>query len=151
MGGMKIRALEKFQKRHARGSYFEDLPPDLRQKAVGWLQHFKQRRWAQGLGIPNWLGAIYVGQARRLALNPPTSGWGRSMLAKRGGLAVQRKYRRERRRPTERVAVPRAQVPPPPVLDAAGRRKLPARGGFRLLPPGHVVTIDRGTPKLGRF
>jgi hypothetical protein len=35
------------------------------------------------------------------SLNPPTSGWGRSMHAKRGGLAVQRKYWLEGRHPTE--------------------------------------------------
>ena len=35
---------------------------------------------------------ILVGVARRLALNPPTAAWGRSMHAKRGGYAVQRKY-----------------------------------------------------------
>jgi hypothetical protein len=40
-----------------------------------------------------WLRAILMGQAKRLALNPPTSEWGRSMLAKRGGYAVQQKYR----------------------------------------------------------
>ena len=39
----------------------------------------------------------------RLALNPPTSSWGRSMLAKRGGLAVQRRYRLEGRDATARA------------------------------------------------
>ena len=48
-------------------------------------------------GVPGWLFAIYCGQAKRLALNPPTSSWGRSMLAKLGGLAVQRRYRLEGR------------------------------------------------------
>jgi hypothetical protein len=33
------------------------------------------------------------GQAKRLALDPPTSAWGRSMLAKRGGYATQHEYR----------------------------------------------------------
>jgi hypothetical protein len=47
--------------------------------------------------------AIYCGQAKRLALNPPTSSWGRSMLAKRGGLAVQRRYRLEGRDATSRA------------------------------------------------
>ena len=41
-----------------------------------------------------------VGQAKRLALNPPNSAWGRSMHAKRGGLAVQRRYWLEGRHPT---------------------------------------------------
>ncbi|MGA7624442.1 MAG: hypothetical protein WCA91_12760 [Candidatus Acidiferrales bacterium] len=40
-----------------------------------------------------WLRAILMGQAKRLSMNPPTSEWGRSMLAKRGGYAVQQKYR----------------------------------------------------------
>jgi integrase len=35
--------------------------------------------------------------------NPPTSAWGRSMLAKRGGLAVQRRYRLEGRDATARA------------------------------------------------
>ena len=47
--------------------------------------------------LPSWWGA------KRLALNPPTSAWGRSMLAKRGGLAVQRKYLLEGRHPTEKA------------------------------------------------
>ena len=47
--------------------------------------------------MPRWRFAILVGQAKRLALNPPTSDWGRSMLAKRGGYAVQRKYLAEGR------------------------------------------------------
>jgi hypothetical protein len=41
----------------------------------------------------NWRYAILVGQAKRLALNPPDSAWGHKMLAKRGGLAVQMQYR----------------------------------------------------------
>jgi hypothetical protein len=51
----------------------------------------------------NGLFAIYVGKAKYLALNPPTSEWGRLMLAKRGGKAVQRKYRLEGRHPTEKA------------------------------------------------
>jgi len=51
--------------------------------------------------LPQWLFAIYVGQAKRLALNPPTYEWSRWMNAKNGGYAVQRLYRREGRNPTE--------------------------------------------------
>ena len=68
--------------------------------AYWWLKKFLTR-WDRDL--PPWRFAILVGQAKRLALNPPTSAWGRSMHAKRGGLAVQRKYRLEGRHPTEKA------------------------------------------------
>lgn len=84
-------------------SYFQDLPWDVRQRAYQWLNRFIKRREATHGGVPDWLFAIYVGQAKRLALNPPTSSWGRSMLAKRGGLAVQRRYRLEGRDATARA------------------------------------------------
>lgn len=50
-----------------------------------------------------WLFALYVGQAKRLALHPPTSQWGRSMLAKRGGYGAQRRFLCEERNPTARA------------------------------------------------
>src|SRR5271170_538239 len=90
---MKIAALTKYRSRRPAG-YFQDLRPTLRASAYRWLDRFC-RRWRGDL--PPWRLAILVGQARRLALNPPTSAWGRSMLAKRGGLALQRKYRMEER------------------------------------------------------
>jgi hypothetical protein len=62
-----------------------------------WLWRFCQK-W--GRDLPPWHFAILVGQAKRLALNPPTGAWGRSMLAKRGGKAVQRQYLYEGRNPT---------------------------------------------------
>jgi hypothetical protein len=74
--------------------YFKDLPVWARATAADWLVHFLQRT---GPWLESWRLAIYVGQARRLTRNPPTSAWGRSMLAKRGGYAVQEKYRREGR------------------------------------------------------
>jgi hypothetical protein len=61
-------------------------------------------RW--GRDLPQGSFAILVGQAKRLALNPPTSDWGRTMLAKRGGYAVQRCYRMEGRNPTELLNSP---------------------------------------------
>lgn len=73
------------------GDPYTKLPPPM---AYRWMHRFCER-WRGDL--PGWRLAILVGQARRLALNPPSSAWGRSMLAKRGGLAVQRKYRREGR------------------------------------------------------
>src|SRR5262249_47008734 len=75
----------------------QDLPWEAQQAARHWLWRFCQR-W--GRNLPQWRFAILVGQAKRLALNPPTSAWGRSMLAKRGGYAVQRMYRQEGLRPT---------------------------------------------------
>ena len=96
---MKILALEKFRTGNRNG-YFQGLPRELQYIAYQWLQRFVTR-WPHDL--PSWRLAILVGQAKRLALNPPSSEWGRSMLAKRGGLAVQRKYRIEGRHPTRRA------------------------------------------------
>jgi hypothetical protein len=96
MSGQRIPGLKRYQGRNPRGA-FEDLPWEARQRAYQWLWRFCQK-W--GKDLPNWRYAILVGQARRLALNPPTSAWGRSMLAKRGGKAVQRYYRNEGIHPT---------------------------------------------------
>jgi hypothetical protein len=63
-----------------------------------WLWRFRQR-W--GKNMPQWRLALLVGQAKRLARNPPTSESGRRMRAKKGGYAVQRRYRMEGRNPTE--------------------------------------------------
>ena len=87
----RIPALARYQGRHPEGS-FADLTREQKQAAEMWLWRFRQR-W--GRDLPQWRNAILVGQARRLALNPPTSDWGRRMRAIRGGLAVQRLYRRE--------------------------------------------------------
>ena len=76
---------------------------DARHRAYRWFDRFIRRREAIHGGVPGWLFAIYCGEAKRLALNPPTSSWGRSMLAKRGGLAVQRRYRLEGRNATARA------------------------------------------------
>jgi hypothetical protein len=93
---MEIEALRKFRGRNPRG-YFEDLSWDVRQRVYAWLDKFVARRTTRFGYVPRWLFPIYVGQARRLALNPPTSSWGHKMLAKRGGFAVQRRYRAEGR------------------------------------------------------
>jgi hypothetical protein len=93
---MKLPQLRQYRGRNPKG-YFRDLPLDAQQQAHQWLHKFVSR-W--GYDLPNWRFAILVGQAKRLALNPPTSAWGRSMHAKQGGLAVQRKYRIEGRHPT---------------------------------------------------
>ena len=111
---MRIDGLKKYQRRDRR-VYFSDLPTPVRAKANEWLRRFCNRR---GGNPPQWLFAIYVGQAKRLALNPPDSAWGRSMHARRGGRAVQRRYRLEGRHPTEKAT----QV-------SVLRRKASARSG----------------------
>ena len=97
MRGRQIPGLAKYQGRNPKG-YFQDLPRDVKRAAQMWLWHFC-KRW--GRDLPQWRFAILVGQAKRLALNPPTSEWGRTMLAKRGGYAVQRSYRMQGRNSTE--------------------------------------------------
>lgn len=96
---MRILALQKFRKRNSQG-YFRGLPRDVQYVAYRWLDKFLAR-WRHNL--PPWRLAILVGQAKRLALNPPTTRWGRSMLAKRGGLAVQRKHLIEGTHPTKKA------------------------------------------------
>jgi hypothetical protein len=93
---MRISQLDNYcNSKHTRD--FRDLPLDARARAYRWLDRFC-RRW--GSDLPAWRYAILVGQARRLALHPPDSAWGRRMLAKRGGLALQRKLRAEGRHAT---------------------------------------------------
>jgi hypothetical protein len=92
---MRIEGLRKFRGRNPRG-YFEDLPWEAKQRAQLLLHRFCER-WRGNL--PPWRFAILVGQAGRLARTTPEerSAWGRKMLAKRGGYAVQRRYRAEGR------------------------------------------------------
>ena len=92
---MRIEGLRKFRGRNPHG-YFEDLPWEVRQRAQMWLHRFCER-WRHDL--PPYRFAILVGQAKRLAQTSPEerSAWGRKMLAKRGGKAVQRRYRAEGR------------------------------------------------------
>jgi hypothetical protein len=93
---MRISQLDSY--RNSKHSHdFRDLPLDTRARAYRWLECFC-RRW--GSDLPPWRYAILVGQARRLALHPLDSAWGRTMLAKRGGLALQRKLRAEGKHPT---------------------------------------------------
>ena len=98
--GRHIPGLKKYQSRNPNG-YFQDLDWPVRQRAYQWLHYLLTKGKRERGDVPQWLFAIYVGQARRLARNPPTSEWGRTMLAMKGGYAVQRRYRLEGRRPTE--------------------------------------------------
>jgi hypothetical protein len=116
---MRIEALQTFQGRNPRG-YFEDLPWEVKQRAQMWLYKFCER-W--GRNLPGWRFAILVGQAKRLALNPPTSAWGRSMLAKRGGYATQQKYR-----DTERIG-PKHPAHRAASISAARRKLLTQQQG----------------------
>jgi hypothetical protein len=93
---MRIEGLKKYRGRNPHG-YFQDLPWAERNRASNWLYYLMQKGKRERGSVPRWLFPIYVGQARRLALNPPTSAWGRSMRAKKGGYAVQRRYRMEGR------------------------------------------------------
>lgn len=128
---MSIAALKKYRRPTPSG-YFADLTPEVRRSANRWLHRFCTRRRARGLAIEPWLFAIYCGQARRLALNPPTSAWGRSMLAKRGGLALQRKLRMEGKHPTAHATRCRLRK-----LDAKRRveSEAKARASLGLPPP----------------
>jgi len=98
---MRIDSLSGYPKRE-RGDYFSDLGPAVRRRAEEWLSKFRGR-WAWNL--PNWRLAILVGQSRRLALHPPDSAWGRSMLATRGGHALQRRRRAEKQYQRETSAL----------------------------------------------
>jgi hypothetical protein len=95
---MKIEGLRKFDHRNPNG-YFNDLPPQARMAAWRWLWRLEENRRRKGKSTPQWVRAILIGKAKWLALmsDEERSAWGRSMLAKRGGHAVQRKYQAEGR------------------------------------------------------
>jgi len=102
---MRIVGLKRYRGRNPRG-YFQDLPWDVRNRAHQWLNRF-MKRW--GRDMPRWRFAILVGQAKRLALTSAEerSKWGRSMLGKRGGHAVQHRYQIEGRHPTASATLTR--------------------------------------------
>jgi hypothetical protein len=132
---MRISQLDSYHN-SKQPSDFSDLPLDLRTAANRWLDRFR-KRW--GSDLPSWRYAILVGQARRLAKNPPDSSWGRSMLAKRGGLALQRKLRLEGKHPTAHATRCRVlkQNARKRAIDEAEVRKrlgLPARPRVTYLP-----------------
>ncbi len=98
---IKISGLERKGKR--KSGYFDDLPPNQQRRAENNLSKMIRRRRSRGEKVDGWVLPILVGQARRNAINPPTSAWGKSMHAKRGGYAVQQQYRMEGRNPTEKA------------------------------------------------
>jgi hypothetical protein len=86
--------IEGLRGQRGTGQVFDDLQLPLRvnaQRTFGRLC----ARWSRNL--PQWRMPPLVGRARWLTLHPPDSAWGRRMLAKRGGRAVQRRYRLEGR------------------------------------------------------
>jgi hypothetical protein len=128
---MRISQLDTYRDRNPDG-YFHDLSPEARARAYQWLSRFCER-W--GDDLPAWRFAILVAQAKRLALNPPDSSWGRRMLAKRGGLAVQRRYRLEGKHPTAHATRCRVMKQAARKRALVGERERANRG---LLPPARV-------------
>jgi hypothetical protein len=129
MRGRPIPGLKKYQRRNSRG-YFEDLPWPLQRKAHDRLWHLCQK-WKGNL--PQWRLAILVGRAKDLTLHPRGYEWSRWMNAKKGGYAVQRRYRAEGRHPTEKAT--HARLADLKIREEADRREqlgLPpqARHGF---------------------
>jgi hypothetical protein len=96
---VRIEALKQFRNRCS----IDELPGPLRFRAYQWLSRLIAQAKSRGRPLQSWYLAILRGQAKRLALNPPTSEWGRSMMAKKGGYAVQRRYKVEGRNPTVRA------------------------------------------------
>jgi hypothetical protein len=82
--------------RRYREHLFDDLPLEARQEA-NWRYWRSCKRWEGNL--PGWRRAILIGQARRWAMTSEEdrSQWGRTMLAKVGGYAVQLMYREKGR------------------------------------------------------
>jgi hypothetical protein len=103
---MQIDGLKDYQRRGSAGP-FADLPPELQKRACLRLQKMVNKHRLRGRKIERWLYGILCGQAKRLTLNPPTSEWGRSMHRKRGGYAVQERYRAEGRQPTAKATLVR--------------------------------------------
>jgi len=128
---MKIKGLSKYRGRNPHG-YFQDLPWGVRQRAYAWLSRFLKRHPY----CPRWRFAILVGQAKRLALmsDEERSAWGRSMHAKRGGYAVQRRYWHESRIGPDHPAHKAAQV-------SVAQRKWRKQERLGLLPKPGVLWI----------
>lgn len=83
-----------FKRRQRKAKYFGGLPYEVQLEAMRLYRRMSEK-W--GRDLPGWRRAILIGQAKRWAMSSAEerSQWGRSMLAKRGGYAVQNKYRLE--------------------------------------------------------
>jgi hypothetical protein len=104
-----IPSLTSYQRpRDPERPLFDDLPVHQQIAARRWLTRWELRyRARHHRRVPNWCHAILVAKARRFAVDPPGSAWGRSMRAKKGGHAVQRRYRAEGRHPTAKATAVR--------------------------------------------
>ena len=124
----RITALDPYRKPAPPGGPFASLTWQQQRTAEQWLWRFCQR-WKGKL--PQWRRAILIGVAKRLALNPPDSAWGRKMLAKRGGLAVQKRYRWEDVNPTAKATATRKRK-----LQTSPPERQRRAGTIYMLPPG---------------
>lgn len=140
---MRIESLRRYRSSNPKG-YFEDLSPEVRLRARRWLAYLLERRQRQGKQTPQWTFAILVGQAKRLAKQSKDerSAWGRSMLAKRGGYAVQQRYRAQGGQPRAKASKARtlavqqgAREQEGKQQDAAGTQRQPT--AFFNLPVGY--------------
>ena len=86
----RIPGLEPYRRPAPQGDYFSDLPYEAQQCAQRLLWQWC-KKW--GTDLPPWRLAILVARARRLALHPLNSAWGKRMRCRRGGLASQKDYR----------------------------------------------------------
>jgi hypothetical protein len=132
---LRIKSLKQYQ-RSSNRARFDDLPLSLRCVAEGWLAKWERRRAAKHGRVPAWLHAIYCGQAKSVALHPRDGAWGRWMRAKRGGYAVQRKYRAEGRNPTAKATAMATY------LRRARKRQL------RVTPTSTTVSVATSTAQI---
>ena len=125
----RITALDSYRKPAPPGSPFAALtwPQQRAAEQLLWKWCMK---W--GADLPPWRLAILVSRARRLALHPLTSAWGKRMRCRRGGLAAQEWYKREGIDPTGKATAARRSKlltnPPPQTQRRAG--------AIYTLPPG---------------
>jgi hypothetical protein len=131
MRNKRIPGLASYRRRPPNGT-FESLPWEVRKLAQQllwkWCQKYRQK-W--GTVMPNWRYAILVGRARCLALHPLDSAWGKRMRCRRGGLAAQECYRRERINPTAKATEARLRK-----LQTNPPRPQSRAGAIYTLPPG---------------
>jgi hypothetical protein len=125
----RITALESYRKPGPPGAFAALTWPQ--QRAAEQLLWKWCKKW--GTDLPQWRLAILVARARRLALHPLTSAWGKQMRCRRGGLAAQKDYRLRGIDPTAKATAARRSKlltnPPEPRMRT---------GTIYTLPPGVV-------------
>jgi len=124
----RIPALDPYRKPAPSGGPFAALNWPQQRTAEQLLWEWCQK-W--GTNLPPWRLAILVARARRPALHPLNSAWGKQIRCRRGGLAVQKDYRLRGIDPTAKATEARRSKlltnPPQPEKRA---------GGIYTLPPG---------------